>query len=681
MKNSLQPFVLLLLIFSFFMCLTSLQAETKPDIENTKVLSEVVEPMAFGDPRVLSDPFLQNPSRDGVYVAWVTSFAGVSHSVFVEDKPVSKTSSLQQEQYENNTNTFTATSDKLERLFEDQDSKLENAPSKVMQRQAYRHEAYISGLETGARYRYWVKSTAQNGKVFSVGPFTLQSLPTKKQPLQILLTSDQQERFNSLVNYQMVAELFPSLDAIFFAGDLVNHPRRASEWFDNFQTDWLDNPLNARPSFFPAMQGNFKEFVPSSPFSGGELLQNVPMFPSVANHEVSGRFRPNQSVIINNKDAAANINFMFSDAQPRWYALAQYQQLADEINPKDTPSIKEQWLRDNSHDFESYRDLFNVPDNGPEGEAYYSKQVGDVFLISMNVSRIWRNWSLNSKSKFSENPSELNNPIEWGFGEHLFTPFGKGTTQYQWLQGVIKSKAFKQSRYKVVMFHQSASGLGDNAVPILTDPIMTIDHRNKNGEIITRTIAMPQSDKARAEIWHKQVQPLLGSIVDVRYEYPIAQDFFHRDIEPMLQRAGVQLVLHGHSHIWNRTKVGKMHYLETSAASNCFGAVWSKPDGSVWNNKTRGSGVFNEAVAAGKFKAENYPPADDPHGREPIMPSIANPMVEFGVSKEPVPFVCDNGISTFSVLDTVMGAVRSFAIDVKSPNTRILEFDRFNLDE
>lgn len=51
--------------------------------------------------------------------------------------------------------------------------------------------------------------------------------------MKILLTSDQQERYNTLANYQKVYETAPDLDAIFFAGDLVNHPRRATEWFDN----------------------------------------------------------------------------------------------------------------------------------------------------------------------------------------------------------------------------------------------------------------------------------------------------------------------------------------------------------------------------------------------------------------------------------------------------------------
>jgi hypothetical protein len=43
----------------------------------------------------------------------------------------------------------------------------------------------------------------------------------------------------------------------------------------------------------------------------------------------------------------------------------------------------------------------------------------------------------------------------------------------------------------------------------------------------------------------------------------------------LLEQAGVDLVLYGHSHLWNRF-VGPtgMHFLETSNVGNTYGAFW-----------------------------------------------------------------------------------------------------------
>ena len=44
-----------------------------------------------------------------------------------------------------------------------------------------------------------------------------------------------------------------------------------------------------------------------------------------------------------------------------------------------------------------------------------------------------------------------------------------------------------------------------------------------------------------------------------------------------------------------------------------------------------------------------------------------------------MPFVASNDISTFSVLDTGMRAVRSFAVNLRDPAAPVLEFDRIPL--
>ena len=304
----------------------------------------------------------------------------------------------------------------------------------------------------------------------------------------------------------------------------------------------------------------------------------------------------------------------------------------------------------------------------------------------MNVSRIWRNWNIGAqdRSKFVEMMSESNNPDEWGFGEHIFTPFAEGTTQYRWLKKTLNSPEFRRSKYRVVMFHQSAHGLGDNAVPVLTDPVMHIEYLDQSGAVQEKTVLMPQDNASRRQVFISEVEPLLGNIQGIRYEYPVESDYFRRDIEPLLQRRGVQLVLTGHSHVWNRTRVGDMNLMETSSVGNCFGAYWTQPDGTAWRGQRRIGGSFAAELESGpgvsRWDADNYARLDDSHGRKPEMPTLANPMMLFEGEPQPVPFVCSNNVTTFTVLDTEVGAVRSFAFDVRDPESAVVEFDRFDLE-
>ncbi|MEO0997635.1 MAG: metallophosphoesterase, partial [Pseudomonadota bacterium] len=624
-----------------------------------------------------TEPYLQNPTGTGVSVVWLTNFEGKRNRLVVAKRGKYGKKKLRIE----------ATTVKLDRLLEDERSRLEQDIPEVSRRVVYRHEAVVDGLVPDLRYRYRIVSVTRDGKRHRAGPYTLQALPSEGRPLKILLTSDQQERFNTLANYQKVAEQFPRLDAIFFAGDLANHPRRGAEWLDNFQASWRDDPRSARPAFFPALQGTFARQVPETPFTGGALLQHAPLFPAIANHEVSGRFRPNAAYLLDGTERIATINSMYNDPHPRWYAEYRYRQVADTVNPAGSADVREQWIRDNSNDFEAYRDLFTLPDDGPEGESYYSKKIGDVFLISMNVSRIWRTWNINpgDRGKFIEILGESNNPDEWGFGEHIFTPFAEGTAQHDWLEQTLGSDEFRDTKYRVVMFHQSAHGLGDNAVPVLTDPVMHMVYLDDGGLPRTKRVAMPQDNALRQQVFETEVQPLLGNVQEVRYEYPIDSDYFRRDVEPLLHKHGVQLVLTGHSHIWNRSRTGALNFMETSNVGNCFGAFWTRPDGTAWRDQLRitNFGSFAAELEQGpdvsRWNPDNYPRTGDPHGRQPIMPTLANPMVLFEGEPEPVPFVCSNNISTFSILDTEAGAVRSFAFDVREPDGDVVEFDRFEL--
>lgn len=662
-----QPYAVLLLLQLILLGFATLSSATPTIAE-----------LPAGKATLLTDPYLQNPQKNGVYVVWLSNFKGIQHKVIIGPHSVATPSTSAH----NESKVFYANTTKIERMFEDAKSDIGLPPTQVMQRVVYRHEAFITHLQSGVKRSYRVLSITDDGDELTSASFTLQALPADHKPLKILLTSDFQQRYNALSNYQKVSTVFPALDAIFFAGDLVNHPRRGSEWLDSFNPSWLNDPAKAKPAFFQAMQGRFDKTVPTTVYRGGQLLQNMPIFPAIANHEISGRFRPNQPVEVNGLSSTIDINAMFNDPQPKWFAEYQFEQNTATAKRELSTDGKIQWIRDHSHDFETYRDIFTLPNEGPEGESYYSKKFGDVLLISMNVSRIWRTWNIDVKGKFSEAPYDLNTPQEWGFGEHLFTPFGKGSKQYRWLQEVLKSEEFKTSQYQVLMFHQSAFGLGDNVVPALSNPVLYLDAIDSAGQTQTHKVAIPADDAAAVALWAEKVVPLIGRIKAVRYEYPIDKDYFRYDIEPLLHAAGVDLVLTGHSHIWNRSKTGNLHFLETSNVGNCFGAYWAQPNGLTWNNATRASAnkSFWTAVKEGRYDEQNYPRVGDVFAREPIMPTLMNPMQYFGLNEQALPFVCSNSLSVFSVLDTEMGAVRSFVYEVNEPDSKPIEFDRLLLN-
>lgn len=52
------------------------------------------------------------------------------------------------------------------------------------------------------------------------------------------------------------------------------------------------------------------------------------------------------------------MNNSFNDPQPRWYAEIAYEQIKQQINPDNDPQIKAQWLLDNSHNQQTYLEIF-----------------------------------------------------------------------------------------------------------------------------------------------------------------------------------------------------------------------------------------------------------------------------------------------------------------------------------
>ena len=546
---------------------------------------------------LLTDPFLQLPTENSVRVVWFTEFPGSHHSVaYGED--------LSQ--------IAIATTTKLSRTREDEKSHVGEQTQEgqvypqLTGRNLWRHEAEVTGLTPGIRIPYRVTSIGE-GQSVSSNIFTLAPKPLPETPLKILLTSDHQLKPMIAANLQKVVETVGKVDAVFFAGDLVNTPDRASEWFD-------DNRGNA---FFPCLQGRAHYELHKNNlktvYQGGALIQHAPLFAAIGNHEVMGRFSMDSS-----------LHDQFDDAIPRTVAQALYQ---GKIENSTADSIK-----DYSFNSDTYEEIFTFPESRAGGKKYYAITFGDVRLVVLYVATMWRSPSLaaNVKGRYKESDRHLDNPANWGYGQPIFEPIKKGSPQYQWLEAELNSLEFKQAKYKVVMWHHPAHTLGDNIVPAYTDPVQIIER---------------DAD---------------GNIQSVRYEYPKENDYIIRDVMPLLKTANVQLVLYGHSHLWNRfVSPDGINFLETSNVGNSYGAAFG-------DNKRPIPDGYQEDYAA----------TDDPNGLDPILPTLAPLM---GEDEKPLPYIASNDITVFSILDTETGTVSSYWFDTRQPESDVVKFDEFPL--
>ncbi|MCU0517240.1 MAG: metallophosphoesterase family protein [Oscillatoria sp. Prado101] len=558
------------------------------------------------DSQLLTDPFLQLPTPTSVRVVWFTEFAGTGHTV----------------QYGKHLNQeATATTSKLSRIREDQKSRVGSQTEdnlvyqKPTLRHIWRHEAEIGGLTPGERVPYRVTSVREDGESFSSATFTLAPAPLPGTPLKILLTSDHQLMPMVAANLQKVGETVGKIDAVFFAGDLANIPDRASEWFD-------DSRGNA---FFPCLQGlanyEMEKNGIKTVYTGSQIIQHAPLFPAAGNHEVMGRF-----------STESNLNYQIFDSFPRAAAEELYAKHAGQLNPSGDPEVREAWLKDNSFNTSTYEEIFSFPKSGKRGQKYYAVTFGDVRLVTLFITNMWRIPSLDAtaKGRYREREEDLNSPTAWGYGQHIFEPIAKGSEQYEWLEKEVNSAEFKQAKYKVVMFHHPAHTLGDNIVPAFTEPVQIIERHED------------------------------GTIKAIRYEYPKDKDYIIRDVVPMLESAGVRLVFFGHSHLWNRfVSDAGTHFLESSNVGNSYGAAFGE------NKRVVPEGYKEEYVALG-----------DPNGLEPVVPAIAPLRGENG---EPLPYIASNDITVFSILDTGAGTVSSYYFDTREPQSEVVKFDQFGV--
>jgi hypothetical protein len=551
-------------------------------------------------PKLLTDPFLQLPTENSVRVVWFTAFAGVEHRVMYGTK-------LQQ--------NVTAITRQLTCLREDQDSHLEESYDQPTIRLIWRHEAEVQGLPANTRTPYQVISVQEDGAIATSDVFSLSPQPSPGQALKILLTSDHQLKPMVAANIQKVVETVGQVDAVFFAGDLVNVPDRASEWFD-------DSRGNA---FFPVLQGraNYQLITQetTTDYCGGALIQSAPLYAAIGNHEVMGRFRMD-----------ASLREQFADAVPRSLAEAAYLHQINTINPEQDPVLRDSWSKQQSFNTDTYEEIFTLPESSSGGQQYYAVTLVDLRLVVLYATTIWRSPSLMEqvRGRYRERSQDFNYPENWGYGQHIFEAIAPGSPQYQWLEQELQSTEFQQAKYKVVMLHHPPHSLGTNIVPAYTDPVQVIE------------------------------RDASGAITMIRYNYPKHDDYLIRDVMPLLEAAGTQLVFYGHSHLWNRFISSKgMHFLESSNVGNSYGAH-----------------VGDHARPVPPGFSNDYVQVGNPNGLEPIVPTIA-PLID--TNGQPLPYIASNDITVFSILDTAAGTVSSYRFDTRTPDASVVKFDEFTL--
>ncbi len=584
-------------------------------------------------PTLLTEPFLQLPTQSSVSVVWFTEFAGVKHTIAYG-------SALAR--------AVTATTTQLSRTREDAESKLAKKYSRVTVRPIWRHEAKVNGLTPDRRVPYRVTSIREDGTVIQSETYTLAAKPSPGKPLKILLTSDHQVKPMVAANLQKVMETVGQVDLVLFAGDLVNVADRASEWFDD----------TCGGSFFPALQGRacyeLEKNGIKTRYKGGAIIQNAPMYTAIGNHEVMGRFSTQDS-----------LGEQFNNTVP--YEIAEAFHDADfrTVNPTYDPAILKAWVKDHSFNTDTYEEIFTLPKSPQGGKRYYAETFGDVRLVVLYVTNVWRTPSLaaDAKGKYRERDQDIEDAQEtvknWGWGQHLFEPIANDSPQYNWLKQELNSPEFKRVKYKMVMFHHPPHSLGENVVPAYTDPLQVMD--TEEVEVKPDGLMIIAQDSPSKQPLPDLSKPFKQTVTKaIRYEYPKKDDYIIRDVVPLLEKAGVQLVFYGHSHLWNRfMSPSGMHFLETSNVGNSYGAF---------------VGDLKRNVPTG-YK-EEYAATGNPNGLEPIVPTIA-PLLD--AKKQPMPYIASNDITAFSIFDTGTGTISSYRFDTREPKSAIVKFDEFRL--
>lgn len=576
--------------------------------EEEIVFGEITSPAKYPDSNTaFLQPMLQNPQKNSVIVQWFTEGETKDNNLLLYYDRLSDEPDV----------CIEAKSYKLSRLRGGVTENDCNDPSKKCD--IWKHVAVAKNLPE----YHGLDSERIQYRVCSEGEFSerylLQASPAKGTPTKILLTSDFQIKNMCAANIQKVHDTVGHIDAVLFAGDIVDVSDRCYDWF------YADNAL------FRTMTGTASDEIEGVTYKGAPIFQEAPIYTAIGNHDVMGVY-----------DEKTDLSVQFNYPSTREHAIENYEA------EYGTDSVKEgkeynAYIRDHSFNTITYEEMFELPQSLDGGKRYYAASFGDVRIMSLELARVWRLVSLgNTVGKFSELPENDEFDSIYGYGDFIFESVKEGSPQYKFMSEELLSDEYQNAKYKIAMFHSEAHSLGDNQIPAFTDPVQSV-----------------------------VTDPVTGMKMTV-YDYPIDKDYINTIVEPMLEKAGTNLLFEGHSHLWNRFKTEKgMNVLESSNVGNNYGGfIDADHKRSAYPSAIDDSSQYSSVRDA--FNADNYVLYGDPYGLEPIMPSICN-------LPEKRPYLASNEITAFSVIDTKNGVVDSYYFDTTKPESEVVHFDSFDI--
>lgn len=543
-------------------------------------------------------PVLQNPDKNSITVMWFNEKHTENNKVVLLDKAGNE---IERE--------IPATEMIMSRIRGGKKESDCNNPA--IKTTIYKYVAVVDDLpendgSLNSFVPYYIESDGEKSSTF-----TLQACPKEGTPLKILLTSDHQIKNMCAANIEKVYETVGCVDAVFMDGDIVDVSDRAYDWF------YADN------AFFKVMCGVALDEIEGKEYTGAPLLQNAPIFTAIGNHDVMGIY-----------DEVTDLSVQFNYPSTREHAGKLYD--------RNGKGDREKFIEDHSYNTITYEEIFELPESEDGGEKYYLKKFGDVGLITLDVSRVWRLPALGNVGKYSEIPGGDEFNSLFGFGDFIFEPVNEGSAQIKFLKKAVASPEYADSKIKMAMFHSEAHSLGGNQIPAFTDPVAK-----------------------------KTIDPVSGQEM-VIYDYPIEKDYIDTVITPILSSAETNLIFEAHSHLWNRfITYSGMNVLETSNVGNTYGGFM---DG---DKRTDYPSALNEgdsySALKEEFDSKNYCLEGDSYG---LNPEPSNVTALPGNK----PFLASNTISSFSILDTKTGTVDSYYFDTEDPDSEVVLFDSFKVN-